>query len=90
MNPNRDVDFYVAPTLGYAHFSRDEDPFAFGLGDGSKSEGKLAWGGAVGADVPLGEGLWVFSASLRFLTAAFDDGDFDNVVTHVGFGRRLR
>lgn len=90
MTPDANVDFYLAPTIGYAWLDWDHDPFPFLPGEWEDpSESGFAWGAAAGIDVPFGEGDWVFAASARFLTVVLEDSDFDNVVGHVGFGRRF-
>lgn len=83
------AEFYVGPTVGFARLEFDGSGGLFGLGGTRSSETEFAWGAAAGVDVPFGEGNWAFAGSLRYLTAGFDDGDFDNIVVHVGFGRRF-
>ena len=80
------AEFYVGPTLGFAQLEIGEG--LFGLGDRS-SENEFAWGAAAGVDVPFGKGSWAFAGSVRFLTAGFGNGDFDNIVFHAGVGSRF-
>lgn len=81
------VDVFMGPILGVAELEVDGGGL-FGLADAS-SETEFAWGAAVGVDTPSGDARWGFSGSLRFLTAEFDGGDFDNVVFHAGAVRRF-
>jgi hypothetical protein len=76
------VDFYVAPTIGYA---RLETQFA---GD-TDSESGFAWGAALGVDIPIGKGKWIFALSGRYLAAELGDSGFDNILFHAGAGYRF-
>jgi len=72
------ASFFVHPTIGLLSLDFDDD-----------SESGLALGAGAGVDVTLGKSKWVFSSELGYITADVFDKDFNNIVVHVGVGRRF-
>jgi outer membrane protein W len=66
--PERTVDVYAGPTLGYAFWGDLE--VATGLGPTDfATDDELVYGGVVGLDVPFGDSRWGFASAARLLFA---------------------
>jgi outer membrane protein W len=107
--PGRRVDLYVAPVAGYVRMSDVTLRIrAEGTGDARAEEAvfeerigtedELAWGAALGVDIPVGHGgsaLTLGATYLRLpLTVSGPDGseqggDIDPLLLHVGYGFRF-
>jgi outer membrane protein W len=100
LTPGRRGDLYVAPVVGWVQVSDDvlrvrslgtEHEVALNVDD------ELAWGAAVGLDVPLGEGGSQLSVNLTWLRLSIDSeifgqdatAELDPLTVTAGYGFRF-
>ena len=101
LTPDKAVDLYVGPLLGYALFGdvgfRVQAAGQTLTSDFSSAD-DFALGAQIGADIPFGDGPWSLNLAARYLDASLevtdDEGEktdlgFDPLVLSVGFGYRF-
>lgn len=63
--PQRKVDLYVGPTIGYVFWDSIEIP---GFATEVPTDDEVAIGVNAGIDVPIGKSPWAFAGAVRYLT----------------------
>ena len=91
LTPNAVFDLYLAPTISYVFYGDltfdlgmfcDPDMlclFPFEVGD------EVGWGGALGVDVPLGQGGWLLNGSVAYQSSDIEVTDPDGDSESFGF-----
>lgn len=101
LTPDKAIDVYVGPLLGYALFG--DVGFQVQTGDQTlasdfSSENEFALGAQIGADISFGDGPWSLNLAAKYLDASLkvtdDEGEetdlgFDPLILRVGFGFRF-
>ncbi len=101
LTPDKAVDLYVGPLLGYAFFGDvgfQVQVAGQNLTADFSSDDDFALGAQIGADIPFGDGPWSLNLAARYLDASLevtdDEGEktdlgFDPLILSVGFGYRF-
>ena len=101
LTPDKAVDLYVGPLLGYAMFGDVGFRLQVAgetLTSDFSSDDQFALGAQVGADIPFGDGPWSLNLAARYLDASLeitdDEGEetdlgFDPLTLSIGFGYRF-
>jgi opacity protein-like surface antigen len=99
LTPSSAVDLYIAPMIAWVQYG-DLEYELEGVGRlGVAIDDDLAWGAAVGLDVPIGERGWMVSAAASYIDTDLDgteqdEGgresfDFNTIGVKVGVGYRF-
>lgn len=99
LTPDSPVDLFIGPLVAYVVYSSFDlvvDPWF--LTEGFTTDNDLGFGATIGMDARLGDGGWLLTAGLRYLTTTLEasspDGgigrtDIDPWIFNVGVGFRF-